>query len=55
MSAFYALMDNLKEHLKTKNYIITKERTEKKIVVKIHCQEENINVKKNLIVLIFYF
>ena len=48
-------MDNLKEYLKTKNYIMTKERTEKIFVVKIHCQEENINVKKNLIILIFYF
>ena len=27
-------MDNLKEHLKTKNYIITKERTEKNLLLK---------------------
>ena len=35
MSAFYALMNDLNEHLKIKDGILRKKRTEKKFVVTI--------------------
>lgn len=45
MSALNTWMDNFKEHLKIKSYIMTKYRTEKKFSITIYCKEEHIHVK----------
>ena len=48
MSAFYALVDDLKEHLKIKNYILARKGTEEKFIVMIYCKEGDINVNEEL-------
>lgn len=45
MSTLNTWMDNFKEHLKIKSYIMTKQRTEKKFSITIYCKEEHIHVK----------
>ena len=39
VSSFYPLANDLKEHLKIKNYNLTNKRIEEKFIVTIYCKE----------------
>ena len=55
MSSLYTLFNDFKEHLKIRHHILTTKPTEKKCTITIYCKQDDINVKKQLDAMNFFF
>ena len=55
MSALFVLCNDFKQHLKIRDYILTKKSEEKKFKITIYCKQDDINIKKELDYVNFFF